>query len=299
MLDISQLACGKWRGILSAAGIEQRFLTGRHTACPVCGGKDRFRFDDKEGMGTWYCNNCKAGDGFKLVMNVLHVDFKEAAKIVKEKIGVADYVEPKKQQNEEQNKASLNAIYKQSEPVTAGDFVDKYLASRNIAARPKALRKIHKCRSSSGKLYPAMLAIMSDLSGKSVTMHRTYIVDGKKADIEKPREFMPGKIPDGAAVRLCEPGINLGIAEGVETALSASQLYNIPVWAALNAVLLEKWTPPAESTNIFIFADNDFSFTGQKAAYALANRLSLKGLSVQVIMPDKIGTDWNDVGAVA
>jgi hypothetical protein len=35
----------------------------RHQACPVCGGSDRFRFDDKEGRGTWFCNQCGAGDG--------------------------------------------------------------------------------------------------------------------------------------------------------------------------------------------------------------------------------------------
>ncbi|NYY79755.1 hypothetical protein DMH17_06695 [Raoultella planticola] len=36
----------------------------------MCGGADRFRFDDKEGRGTWFCNQCGAGDGLKLVEKV-------------------------------------------------------------------------------------------------------------------------------------------------------------------------------------------------------------------------------------
>ncbi len=51
----------------------------RHQACPVCGGSDRFRFDDKEGRGTWFCNQCGAGDGLKLVEKVFGVSASEAA----------------------------------------------------------------------------------------------------------------------------------------------------------------------------------------------------------------------------
>ncbi|SUE86050.1 bacteriophage P4 DNA primase [Salmonella enterica] len=51
----------------------------RHQSCPVCGGSDRFRFDDKEGRGTWFCNQCGAGDGLKLVEKVFGVSASEAA----------------------------------------------------------------------------------------------------------------------------------------------------------------------------------------------------------------------------
>lgn len=58
-------ALGHWPRILPALGIQ--VLKNRHQPCPVCGGSDRFRFDDREGRGTWYCNQCGAGDGLKLV----------------------------------------------------------------------------------------------------------------------------------------------------------------------------------------------------------------------------------------
>lgn len=70
-------ACGHWPRILPALGVP--VIKNRHQACPVCGGSDRFRFDDKEGRGTWFCNQCGAGDGLKLVEKVFGVSASEAA----------------------------------------------------------------------------------------------------------------------------------------------------------------------------------------------------------------------------
>src|SRR5690348_13963485 len=53
-------ARGRWREILPCLGVETRYLTNKHGPCPLCGGKDRFRFDDKNGDGTYYCNQCGA-----------------------------------------------------------------------------------------------------------------------------------------------------------------------------------------------------------------------------------------------
>ena len=52
-------------------GVPAKALTNRHGPCPVCGGKDRFRFDDKGGRGTWICSTCGAGDGIELVKRLL------------------------------------------------------------------------------------------------------------------------------------------------------------------------------------------------------------------------------------
>ncbi len=70
-------ACGHWPRILPALGV--KVIKNRHQSCPVCGGSDRFRFDDKEGRGTWFCNQCGAGDGLKLVEKVFSVSASEAA----------------------------------------------------------------------------------------------------------------------------------------------------------------------------------------------------------------------------
>jgi putative DNA primase/helicase len=43
-----------------------------------------------------------------------------------------------------------------------------------------------------------------------------------------------------------------------------------------------------------IFADNDSHGAGQRAAYSAVGRLSGR-IEVEVRIPEKSGTDWNDV----
>lgn len=65
---IKQQATGKWLNtIFPAVHINLRGNGKKHQPCPLCGGTDRFRCDDKGGAGTWICNNCGAGDGVELV----------------------------------------------------------------------------------------------------------------------------------------------------------------------------------------------------------------------------------------
>ncbi|PCR32663.1 DNA primase, partial [Klebsiella pneumoniae] len=81
--DTVKQACGHWPRILPALGM--KVIKNRHQACPICGGdarSDRFRFDDQEGRGTWYCNRCGAGDGLKLVEKVFGISAPEAARKV-------------------------------------------------------------------------------------------------------------------------------------------------------------------------------------------------------------------------
>ncbi len=76
--DTVKAATGFWPQLLPALGISV-LAGGRHGACPACGGKDRFRFDNQDGRGTWLCNQCGAGDGLNLVEKALSISAKEAA----------------------------------------------------------------------------------------------------------------------------------------------------------------------------------------------------------------------------
>ena len=88
---------GRWKEILPSLGVAAAMLTRKHAACPVCGGKDRFRFDDKGGRGTWFCaqqhgtesSNASgsAGNGFQLVMDMKACDFAGAATLIETVIG--------------------------------------------------------------------------------------------------------------------------------------------------------------------------------------------------------------------
>ena len=59
------------------------------------------------------------------------------------------------------------------------------------------------------------------------------------------------------AVQLAWPDDVLGIAEGIETALSAAQLFGIPTWACLGASRMATVKIPDSVKTVRIFADND------------------------------------------
>src|SRR5215207_6479393 len=77
---LKERARGRWKEILpQVLGVSVRVLDGKHGPCPHCGGKDRWRFDNKNGEGTSICSQCGACDGVGLVMKVRGLDFASAA----------------------------------------------------------------------------------------------------------------------------------------------------------------------------------------------------------------------------
>ena len=286
---------GKWHGICAALGI--KVGDGKHTACPMCGGKDRFRFDDKEGKGTWFCNGCKAGDGFALVMGVLKCSFPEALEAVGKVVGTAEKRNIPKESKITTEK--MREIFNTSRPATEKNPVGAYLKNRGLSVVPATLRYQAKCWCSERKKEcPAMLAVFTRPDGFGATMHRTYITaDGKKAAIESVKKLLPTvRDPKGGAIRLFPlDGEILAIAEGIETAIAVYEDTRLPCWAAYSTTMLEQFEPPPKAKHIAIFADNDRNFAGQAAAYTLAHRLALKGLAVEVHLPHRAGEDWLDV----
>lgn len=297
-IDVTEAVRGKWRGILGTFGLGDGFLRDKHGPCPLCGGSDRYRWDNKDGRGTYLCGQCGAGSGWDLLMAYKGWDFATAAREVRGVLGIVQAEAPKPEMTEEQRKALLRDLWTSSQPVQPGDVVDRYLTARGVgeAVYPKALRTCLRCRFDKGAYHPAMLAVVSDPDGKPVQLHRTYLGDGRKLDVPEPRKLTPGKVPPGSAIRLSDPSPVLGIAEGIETALAASHRFDVPVWAAISSGLLSQWEPPPGTEEVLVFGDSDDKFGGQKAAYALAHRLATQGngLRVAVHLPEHLGKDWAD-----
>ncbi|MCP4306587.1 MAG: P4 alpha zinc-binding domain protein [bacterium] len=298
--DICQ---GRWQAILPAVGVSPNHLTGKHGPCPICGGRDRFRFDDKDGRGTWICSQCGAGDGFKLAMDVNGWDFKEVASRIEPLAGSAPRREPRRKQNEDALREAKNYLWKSGNPVDPSDFVALYLRRRGIVlkAYPSCLRAVEKCKyhedGEQPRWLPVMVAKVTAPDGKPTTLHRTYLTgDGRKASVPEPRRIMPGKIVKGSAIRLSEPGPVLGVAEGIETALAASLIWSVPTWATVNTSMMVAWEPPPGTEEVIVFADNDAKYGGQSAGFTLAHKLAVRGgaPSVRVEMPPDPGMDWND-----
>lgn len=97
MNRIQDLTNGRWPDLLqNLGGLSSDQLTDRHQPCPLCGGKDRYRFDDQNGTGSWFCNQCGGkdhqgggGSGMDLLMRVKSWDFKTAARAIEQHLGIA------------------------------------------------------------------------------------------------------------------------------------------------------------------------------------------------------------------
>ena len=68
--SIHDIARGRWPNLFPELGVPVALLNGKHQACPMCGGKDRFRFTDHGGTGAYICNQCGNGSGVDLVMKL-------------------------------------------------------------------------------------------------------------------------------------------------------------------------------------------------------------------------------------
>lgn len=308
MIDVREEAKGRWRGILPAMGIAADYLTGKHGPCPICkDGKDRFRFDDKDGKGTWFCaaghDGKQAGDGVKLVMLATGLEFKAAAARIREHIGTAPIVPSRPRRDPERVRLQMNTLWRSGLALAAVPEVLAWWA-RRLGETPSCadLRAVARTPYRDGldgplSFHAAMLALVRDATGKPVDLHRTFLATGGvKAAVREARKTTAVSLPHGSAVRLSDPTDQLGIAEGLETAAAAALLFSLPVWAALNASNLERWNPPEGVRSVMVLGDNDAAkrFTGQRAAYALADRLAGQGLRVTVLIPPDPG-DWNDV----
>ena len=298
-LDVRTAAAGRWRSILTTLGMDDKALSGKHGPCPLCGGRDRFRFDNKDGRGTYFCSGCGAGDGVRLAMGITGLSFKDAAREIERLAGVVQPVTGKPDRSDEDKLAALRRVWRESKPIQRGDEAERYLLGRGLRLYdlPEAVRVHPGLRyQDDGETvgtYAAMLATVTAPDGRAVSLHRTYLQDGHKAPVASPKKLAQGLALSGAAIRLTAVSRVLGIAEGIETSLAASELFGVPAWSCISAQGIESFEPPEGVREVIIFADNDENFAGQAAAYRAAHRLKLKGFAVEVCIPQEPG-DWLD-----
>lgn len=175
----------------------------------------------------------------------------------------------------------------------ASTAAEAYLRGRGLTASSPALRFLPAARhpSATGRPLAALLCAVSDNNDDVCAVQRTFLnPDGSRADVS-PGRMMLGRLGQGA-VRLAPGAQTMGLAEGVETAMSASLLFGLPVWAACGTRLAKVELPPIVRA-VTIFADHDPPGAG--AAVRAAQRLRCQGLKVEILRPRQPGQDWNDV----
>ncbi len=282
-------ACGHWPRILPALGV--KVIKNRHQSCPVCGGSDRFRFDDKEGRGTWFCNQCGAGDGLKLVEKVFGVTPSEAAGKVNAVTGNLPPVAPE--------------VIAASEAETDAD---------HKAAAALAVRLMEKTRPATGNAYLTCKGFPALECLTLTVMHKTGGVTFRTGDVVVPlyddtgvlvnlqlinADGLKRTLKGGQVKGAChiiegkkQAGKRLWIAEGYATALTVHHLTGETVMVALSSVNLLSLASLARhkylACQIVLAADRDLNGDGQSKAAAAAD--ACEGI---VALPPVFG-DWND-----
>lgn len=283
-------AIGKWPVILTRLGIEERFLRNLHGPCPLCGGRDRYRFDDKEGKGTYYCNSCGPGDGMDLAIKYTGREFKDLAIEIDNMVGNIEVCVP-----EQKMPIFTKKIRARLEPWSKSQDVIEYLKHRGLSPTSKLLCVRGMEYFHDGEMtgrYDAMVMPFLIPSGHISTYHVTYLDGGRKADVPNPKKVLKTLRPmNGGAIRLTDVFTHMGIAEGIETALSIIKITRMPCWAAFSADAMAKFQPPEGIESVTVYADNDCDkeYTGQVAAYTLASNLKRKGYGADVIVPPYYG----------
>lgn len=286
-MKAKEWAAGRWPEIIAAL-VGDRYVDGKHHACPHGDGRDCFRFSNLNERGNFFCR-CSDGssDGFDLVQCTRHTDFAGAVKLIEGVIG------PRPRDDEpgpERRPSYAQRLRREARSVAAS----RYLAGRGLNVAPGLQWHPAVEYRDDGTVvgtWPAMLAPITR-AGRFLTYHVTYLDNGRKAPVEPCRKILPGPGLKGAAVELYPIGPTLGIAEGIETAIAAHMLFDVPVWAALNTSLMQSWRPPETVEHVVVFADHDANYAGQAAAYTLAHRLHGHH-GVDLRFPDHVG-DWND-----
>lgn len=325
-----------WEKKLVAAGIDSNcFQLNKAGPCPICfdgkHGRKRFRFDNKGGMGTWYCQQCGAGNGYTLIERFSQMSKVEILRFLDDGASGLCSDTPIKRfsfedadfspEQVKKNRAQLVKVSNGSIALTGNDPVSLYLRKRvpgcDLSKLSDSIRfhpglKFFE-EGEGGKFinrgtFPAMVARAVDSTERPITLHRTYLTSkGDKAPLEDPKKQMKGiRKLDGAAIRLLEvpQSRTLGLTEGIETGLAVATgyKYRISVWSLLNCGNLALADiPPGRFDKIIIFADHDRMDLkkeyrpGSHFAALLKARLEGMGYQVEIKLPQKEGADFADV----
>ena len=234
--------------------------------------------------------HCFAGCDQQSVLSALAREGFEAPALFS---GSATTNEPESTSTRKPSAVALR-IWRDAQPLRASP-AKAYLESRGILAASPALRfhpRTPLGPKGRARFLPAMIAAVS-LDEGPIAIHRTFLSTeaSGKAAFEKPKRAL-GALGE-AAVRLFAPvSGKLGLAEGVESAMSAYALTGIPVWATLGNERFGLVSVPESVTELHLFVDHDAG--GELAASRGLAAYAREGRTIHVRKPSSRDSDWND-----
>lgn len=286
---------GAWRQTLEGYGC--RLPNGRHHGpCPVCGGKDRFRFDDKDGRGTWFCSQCdpQSGGGLLLLSRYLG---KPTIEVARELIGqdMPRTVAPVRKHTatdeqiikENRARAKAGAALMLSQAVKSEH---PYMTAKGLAGEWLVNGEIMMGSNGEMVAIGGLLLVPVYKEGELVNMQKIN-KDGTK------RPITGG---DMSGVSHCIQGKEslIAVVEGYATGVTVNSMTRATTYVAFNAANLSAACQLARSTfpdaNLIIFADHDEIDIkhGWRPGTKYAEDAAIP-VSAKIAMPPEIG-DWDD-----
>ncbi|WP_336431930.1 DUF927 domain-containing protein [Providencia rettgeri] len=299
--DVKLKANGQWQNILSNLGAEVPLNT--HTACPHCGGKDRFRFDDKDGNGTFICSQCGSGDGLDLVQRVLGGSVTEAAYEVAGMIGIDTRSDNPPAYRSYEVKAQQDALKAQQAQNQANEQIEKHKRfterySRTIANAKQGESDYLKAKGFDSTTVTlladgSLIIPLIDTDG-TITAAQTIKPNGDK-------RLLLDSAKNGSYYPINEP-VNVStviIAEGLATAMTCQliqpEAHTVAAIDAGNLTHVAKvMRTQYPESQIIIAGDNDIkpdqSNTGKLAAEKAAKAVN----GIALLPPTDDKADWDD-----
>ncbi|MDM5137798.1 toprim domain-containing protein [Aeromonas salmonicida] len=300
---VTAAAQGQWRDVLTANGIS--LPSGRHhSACPICmAGKDRFRFDDKEGRGTWVCNQCGAGDGLSLYQQATGQSMSEAIRSLASYFGLsgqmttADHarIEQRRQkaakaaeeqrQKEASQREAAAALAQQMEREAVGCMAEQvpYLARKGLSGFGVEVLAHDYDHHKAGSL----LIVLFNIDGVTTSAEiidsegrKMALAGGQKKGSAAYIEPLGDSLPENAA--------HCGVVEGYATGLSVRALTGWPVFCGMSkagladAARIARYNCP--KAQILICGDVGAEVEAEQAAQAVGG----------VVSYPPSGGDWDD-----
>nr|QBM06437.1 hypothetical protein [uncultured bacterium] len=188
-------------------------------------------------------------------------------------------------------------LWKASQPIADSPAAD-YLAARGLPPPyPRCLRYNPRTIVGAGerrRFFPAMIAaVENDLGVVAVQRTCLDLADILHKPLPKPKIAL-GLLGD-AAIRLAPADEELGLAEGIEDALSAMAWFGTPTWALGGVERLGLVAIPAPVKRIIVYGDR-----GAAAAAMLRKahpHLTANGRELIHRLPER-HADWNDAWRV-
>jgi len=276
-------------------------ITGtRHYAgpCPLCSKKNKFRLS-RRGDSVSYICVCGNGSLLNLIEQVTGLDFKAIATEIDKIIGHSFEGQKPERTNEPMHVTALESF--QGFAGLKGTPAQEYINSRGIFCLPsKSVRYNHKADKNG---FTSMMSIVSDDKMQPCYWHQTLLDGSKKAKVKANKKMHKLKSDEhleycgSLAIRMFPLTSTLGVAEGIETSLSAKQIYQCTVWSVVNSGFMKRFRAPKGVEHLIIFADTDSNGAGHAAAFECAHRNMLANNDVSKVSVrwPSIKGDFNDM----